>query len=279
MAMFDLSGKVALVTGGSRGLGRADALALAEAGADVVVADLLLESDPELEQVAERSGSVMAQVMASEGVVFTEQTAAEIRQMGRRSAAIKMDVNDGQRVREAVDQVVEQFGSIDILVNNAGSQDHLGQILDQSRELWDRDLGVSLTGSFNCTQAVWPHMRARNFGRLIYMSGVNGLEGGFGQASASTAAAGVLGLMRSMALEGARHGITSNAIVAGIIATEAFRVTPPAMVERMVLRTAMREAGRPEDVAAAVCYLASREANYVTGIDLRVAGGIDLFTY
>jgi 3-oxoacyl-[acyl-carrier protein] reductase len=279
MAMFDLSGKVALVTGGSRGVGRADALALAGAGADVVVTDLLLESDPELEAVAERSGSVMAQVMASEGVVFTERTAAEIRQMGRRSTAIKMDVTDGQKVRETVDQVVEEFGSVDILVNNAGSQDHLGQILDQSRELWERDLRVSLTGSFNCTQAVWPHMRARNFGRLIYMSAVTGLAGGFGQASASTAASGMLGLMRSMALEGARHGITSNAVVAGIIDTEAFRVTPPAMVERMVLRTAMREPGRPEDVAAAVCFLASREANYVTGIDLRVAGGIDLFTF
>ncbi len=279
MAMFDLSGKVALVTGGSRGLGRADALALAGAGADVVVTDLLVESDPEMEAVAARSGSVMAQVMASERVVFTERTAEEIRQLGRRSTAIQMDVTNSQLVREAVDRVVDEFGKIDILVNSAGSQDHVGQILDQSPELWERDLRVNLTGAFNCTQAVWPHMRARNFGRLIYMSSIAGVEGGFGQASASASAAGILGLMKSMALEGARHGITSNAIVVGIIATESFRTTPPATVERMVLRTAMREPGQPEDVAAAVCYLASPEARYVTGVELAVAGGIDLFTF
>ena len=279
MAMFDLSGKVALVTGGSRGLGRADALALARAGADVVVTDLLVESDPDLEAVAARSGSVMVQVMASERVVFTERTAEEIRQMGRRAAALPMDVTDAQLVREAIDRVVDEFGKIDILVNSAGGQDHVGQILDQSPELWERDLQVNLTGAFNCTQAVWPHMRAHNFGRLIYMSSIAGVEGGFGQASASASAAGILGLMKSMALEGARHGITSNAIVAGIIATESFRTTPQAMVDRMVLRTAMREPGRPEDVAAAVCYLASPEARYVTGVELAVAGGIDLFTF
>lgn len=279
MGMFDLSGKVALVTGGSRGLGRADALALARAGADVVVTDLLVESDPDLESVAARSGSVMAQVMASEHVVFTERTAEEIRLMGRRSTAIQMDVTDTQLVRETIDRVVDEFGAIDILVNSAGSQDHVSQILDQSPELWERALQVNLTGAFNCTQAVWPHMRARNFGRLIYMSSIAGVEGGFGQASASATAAGVLGLMKSMALEGARHGITSNAIVAGIIATESFRTTPPALVDRMILRTAMRELGRPEDVAGAVCYLASPEAHYVTGVELAVAGGIDLFTF
>ncbi len=277
--MFDLSGKVALVTGASRGLGRADALALARCGCDVVVADLLVESDPNLEEVAEASDSVMARVMVTDHVVFTERTAREIRELGRRAKAVKMDVTDFQSVREAVDSLVDEFGRLDILVNNAGTHDHVAQIMDQSPELWERDLRVNLTGAYNCSQAVWPHMRARNFGRLIFMSSITGVAGGFGQASASTTAAGILGLMRSLALEGARHGITSNAVVPGIIATESFRTTPPEMVDRMVLRTAMRAPGTPEDVAGAVCYLASDEAGYVTGVELPVAGGIDLFTF
>ncbi|MHB1500880.1 MAG: SDR family NAD(P)-dependent oxidoreductase [Candidatus Dormibacteria bacterium] len=277
--MFDLTGRVALVTGASRGLGRADALALARAGCDVIVADLLVESDPNLEEVAAASDSVMARVMVTDQVVFTERTAKQIRDMGRRAEAVQLDVTDFQVVREAVDRVVEHFGHLDILVNNAGAHDHVAQIMDQSPDLWERDLRVNLTGAYNCCQAVWPHMRAQSFGRLIFMSSIPGVAGGFGQASASTTSAGILGLMRSLALEGARHGITSNAVVAGIIATESFRTTPPEMVDRMVLRTAMRAPGQPEDVAAAVCYLASTEAAYVTGVQLPVAGGIDLFTF
>jgi 3-oxoacyl-[acyl-carrier protein] reductase len=279
MTMFDLSGKVAVVTGGSRGLGRADCLALARAGADVVVTDILIESDPQLQQVAERTSSVLAQVMASQSVVYAEQTAEEIRAMGRRSKAMKMDVTDREQVKEVLDQVAADFGGIDILVNNAGTLDHLGQMADQSPELWERDLRVNLSGAFNCTQAAWPHLKEGGFGRLIYMSSVAGTLGGFGQSSYSTTKAGLLGLMRSAALEGARHGITSNAIVPGVIATEAFNTTPASMRERMVLRTAMRAPGQPEDVAHAICFLASPEASYITGVALAVAGGIDLFTF
>lgn len=279
MTMFDLSGRVAVVTGASRGLGRADALALAGAGADVVLADLLVESDPTIGSAAARSGSVMAQVMAAEGGVHTDATATEIRDLGRRSLAIQLDVTDRQRVREAFDQVVADYGSLDILVNSASVSEHIGQIMNLSPELWRRDLEVNLTGAFNCSQAAWPHMRSRNFGRLVFTSSVSALQGGFGHASVATTGAGVLGLMRSLALEGARHGITSNAVVAGAIETEGFRTTPASMVDRMVLRTAMRELGRPEDVAAAVCFLCSPEAGYVTGVELPVAGGLDLFTF
>jgi 3-oxoacyl-[acyl-carrier protein] reductase len=279
MTMFDLSGKVALVTGASRGLGRADCLALAQAGADVVVTDILIESDPDLLQVAQRSSSVLAQVMASESVVYAEQTAEEIRALGRRSQAFQMDVTDRDQVRSVIDQAAGQFGGIDILVNNAGTLDHLAQLPDQSSDLWERDLRVNLTGAFNCTQAAWPHLREGGFGRVIFMSSVAGILGGFGQTSYSTTKAGLLGLMRSAALEGARHGITSNAIVPGVIATEAFNTGPASMRERMVLRTAMRAPGQPEDVAHAVCFLASPEAGYITGVALPVAGGIDLFTF
>ncbi len=279
MALFDLSGKIAVVTGGSRGIGRADCLALAAAGADVVVTDILLESDPELDRTAEASQSVLARVMASQAVVYTERTSEEIRAMGRRSAALRLDVTDRGQVVAVMAQVARDFGGIDILINNAGTLDHIAQLPEQAPELWERDLRVNLTGAFNCTQAAWPYMKQRGYGRLLYMSSVAGTLGGFGQVSYSATKAGLLGLMRSTALEGARHGITSNAIVAGIIGTEAFRTGSPAMIDRMVLRTAMREAGRPEDVAHAMCFLASPEAGYITGVALPVAGGIDLFTF
>jgi 3-oxoacyl-[acyl-carrier protein] reductase len=277
--MFDLTGKVALVTGGSRGLGQADCLALARAGADVVVTDILLESDPSLEQVATASQSALAQLLTSQGAVHAERTSAEIRAMGRRSAAIKMDVTDTDQVAAVFAQVKRDFGSIDILVNNAGMVDHLGQIESQSDALWERDLRVNLTGAYNCTKAVWPYMREQNWGRLIFMSSVAGTLGGFGQASYATTSAGLIGLGKSMALEGARFGITSNIIAPGIIATEALSAGNPRMNERMILRTAMRSAGEPEDVAHTVVFLASAESRYVTGEVIHVAGGIDLFVF
>jgi len=273
---IDLSGRVALVTGGSRGLGRADALTLARAGADVVIADIQVESDSGTE--AEVYGP-MAQAARAQGLVYTEATAREIGELGRRSAAIKCDVTDREQVDEAVTRVVEEFGSVDILVNNAGTLDHLAQLSDQSPGLWERDLRVNLTGSFNCAQAVWPHMRERGWGRIVNMASVAGTLGGFGQASYSTTKAGLLGLTRTLALEGARHGITCNAIVPGVIGTEAFRFGNPEMNERMVRRTAMRRAGEPQDVANAIAFLCSDLAGYITGVGLNVSGGIELFTF
>ncbi len=277
--MFDLSGKVALVTGGSRGLGRADCLALARAGADVVVTDILIESDPGLQQAAEASGSVLAQVMTSQNAVYSERTSNEIRAMGRRSAAVKMDVTNRDQVKAVVDQVVKDFGSLDILVNNAGTLDHVAAIEKQQDALWDRDLKVNLTGAYNCSKAVWPHMRERQWGRIIMMASIAGTMGGFGQASYSTTKAGLIGLARTLALEGARYGITANAIVPGIIGTEAFKMGRADMNERMINRTAMRRVGEPDDIAAAITFLCSPAAGYITGVALPVMGGMDLFTF
>ncbi len=277
--MFDLTGKVALVTGGSRGLGRADCLALARAGADVVVTDILIESDPGLQQAAEASGSVLAQVMTSQNAVYSERTSNEIRAMGRRSVALKMDVTNREQVKGIVDQVVKDFGSLDILVNNAGTLDHVATLENQQDALWERDLRVNLTGAYNCSKAVWPHMRQREWGRIIMMASIAGIMGGFGQASYSTTKAGLIGLARTLALEGARYGITANAIVPGIIGTEAFKMGRPDMNERMINRTAMRRAGEPDDIAAAITFLCSPEAGYVTGVALPVTGGMDLFTF
>jgi 3-oxoacyl-[acyl-carrier protein] reductase len=273
---IDLSGRVALVTGGSRGLGRADALTLARAGADVAVADLLVES--ELSEETDRYGA-LATVARQQGLVHTEETVEEIRGLGRQALAIRCDVTDRTQVDAAVARTVAELGSLDILVNNAGTLDHAAQFPDQSPELWERDLRVNLTGAFNCAQAAWPHLRERGRGRIVNMASVAGTLGGFGQASYSTTKAGLLGLTRTLAMEGARHGITCNAIVPGVIGTEAFGMANAAMNERIVARTAMKRPGTPEEIANAIAFLCSDLASYITGIELNVSGGVELFVF
>jgi 3-oxoacyl-[acyl-carrier protein] reductase len=273
---IDLGGRVALVTGGSRGLGRADALTLARAGADVVIADILVESDDSDD--AAHYGP-LAQVARSQGMIHTEETAQEIVDLGRRSFAVKCDVTDPAQVEAAVSRAVDELGAVDILVNNAGTLDHVGQLENQVPELWERDLRVNLTGAFNCSRAVWPHMKERGWGRIVNMASVAGTLGGFGQASYSTTKAGLLGLTKSLALEGARHGITVNAIVPGIIGTEAFHMASAEMNERIINRTALRRPGDPQDIANAIAFLSSDLASYITGVGLNVSGGVELFTF
>jgi 3-oxoacyl-[acyl-carrier protein] reductase len=188
-------------------------------------------------------------------------------------------VTDRDEVDAAVTRAVEEFGSFDILVNNAGTLDHVARLEHQSLELWERDLRVNLTGAFNFAQAAWPHMVERAWGRIVNMSSVAGTLGGFGQASYSTTKAGLIGLTKTLALEGARHGITCNAIVPGIIGTEAFGFGNPEMNERMVKRTAMRRTGDPQEIANVITFLCSDLASYITGAAIPVAGGIDLFTF
>ncbi len=273
---IDLSGRVALVTGGSRGLGRADALTLARAGADVVIADILVES--EVSEETDRWGA-LATVARTQGLIHTESTADEIRALGRRALALRCDVTDRDEVAAAVDRTVEELGSVDILVNNAATLDHVGQFSNQSPDLWERDLRVNLTGSFNCAQAVWPHMKEREWGRIVNMASVAGTLGGFGQASYSTTKAGVLGLTKTLAMEGARHGITCNAIVPGVIGTEAFHMANAAMNDRIVARSALKRPGEPEDVSNAIAFLCSDLAAYITGVGLYVSGGVELFVF
>jgi 3-oxoacyl-[acyl-carrier protein] reductase len=192
---------------------------------------------------------------------------------------VRCDVTDRDEVDAAVGRVVEALGSVDILVNNAGTLDHVGQFSDQRLDLWERDLRVNLTGAFNCSQAVWPHMKGRGWGRIVNMASVAGTLGGFGQASYSTTKAGLLGLTRTLAMEGGRHGITCNAIVPGIIGTEAFHMANAAMNERIASRTVFKRPGEPQDIANAIAFLCSDLASYVTGVALNVSGGVELFVF
>jgi 3-oxoacyl-[acyl-carrier protein] reductase len=252
-------------------------LALAHAGADVVITDILLESDASAAE-ANRYGPLNQRMQANR-VVYAEQTAEEIRRMGRRALVCKMDVTNKRQVEDVCRKVKDEMGGIHILVNNAAILDHVSRIEFQSDEFWERDLRVNLTGAYNTTKAVWPIMKEQRWGRIINMASVAGTMGGFGQASYSATKSGILGFTKSMALEGAKYNITVNAVVPGIINTEAFQTTDPSMRERMIQRTAFKRPGEPEDIANAVCFLASDHAKYITGIELNVSGGIELFTY
>ena len=275
---FSLEGKVALVTGASRGLGRADALCLARAGADVIVTDILIEDDEQNDATSEKLGPV-SQIMVQSKTVYTKSTTQQITDMGRKSAAFKMDVTNKEEVERVLAEVISQFGRIDILVNNAGTLDHTARLEDQNDDYWNRDLNVNLTGAYNCCKSVWKYMKEQKGGRIINMASVAGTHGGYGQASYATTKAGILGLTKSLALEGAKYQITVNAIVPGIINTEAFQFTNPSMRDRMIERTAFKKPGEPEDIANAIAFLSSKEASYITGVALPVAGGIDLFTF
>ncbi len=276
--MISLSGKIALVTGASRGLGRAIALALGNAGADVVVTDLLVEGETFAnEKLSEYSP--LAGLFAGTDLVGTESAAEEIRNKGSRSLAMKMDVANPEEIRTVMDEVEKTLGTVDILVNNAGVMDNFALLENQDPERWERDIRVNLTGAFHCAKSVWPGMIENGAGRIINISSIAGTMGAFGQPSYGASKAGLIGLTRSLAIEGAGKGITVNAVLPGLIETEAVRLHQPDMLERMRNRAAMKRLGKPEEVASLVAFLASDQAGYITGVAIPVAGGADLFTF
>jgi len=247
--MFDLTGKSALVTGGSRGLGRAIALAFARQGADVAI---------NFRGNAEAAGSA----------------AAEIRGLGRRAHLVQGDTSAGRDACEAiVKAALDELGAVDILVNNAGiTRDNLLMRMDADE--WDSVISTNLAGPFWMTRAVArPMMKARS-GRIINMSSAAGRMGNPGQANYSAAKAGLIGLTKTTARELASRNITCNAIAPGLIETDLTADLPAAATEALTTMTPLGYVGSVEDVAAAAVYFASDEARYVTGQVLGVDGGI-----
>jgi 3-oxoacyl-[acyl-carrier protein] reductase len=247
--MFDLTGKAALVTGGSRGLGRAIALALAGQGADLAV---------------NYRGNADA----------ANEVAAAIKKFGRDAIAIQGDTSAGREACEAiVKAALDRFGKVDILVNNAGiTRDNLLMRMDE--EEWNAVISTNLAGPFWMCRAVSrPMMKARS-GRIINMSSVAGRMGNAGQANYASAKAGLIGLTKTVARELASRGITANAIAPGLIETELTADLPDQARQFVLDNTPLGYIGSVEDVAAAAVYLASDEARYVTGQVLGVDGGM-----
>jgi len=247
--------KVSFVTGAARGRGngRAIALALAEKGSDVAVADIRHE---EAQAVAE-----------------------EIAALGRRALALKMDLSDYDQVVEAFAQAKAELGPIDILVNNAAVMTNMATISTMPREAWDNEIAVNLSGAFYCVKQVFDDMAERKWGRIINIASLAGTMGGFGQASYSSSKAGLIGLAKTIALEGARLGVTANAVTLGVIGTDSYLALPEKVRDKIGQRVPVKREGSPQEVAAVVAFLASEEAAYVTGANFVVSGGLDLFVF
>ena len=242
-----LEGKVALVTGAAQGIGKAVALLLARNGADIVVSDI----NPEK----------------------AEETANEIKSIGRNALAIQGNVANWNDVERMVEAILEKFAKIDILVNNAGiTRDKL--ILRMTEEDWDAVLDVNLKGTFHCTKAVVRHMAKQRSGKIVNIASVVGEMGNAGQANYSASKAGVIGLTKTVAREFAQRGININAIAPGYIQTPMTDALPEKAKEELKKLIPMERLGKPEDVAEAVLFLVSEESSYITGQVLNVNGGI-----
>lgn len=247
---MDLSGKVAVVTGASRGIGRAVAVELAKNGASVVV---------------NYAGNAVA----------AEETASTIRGLGSEALVVGTNVADQDQVNDMIKQTLNKFGRIDILVNNAGiTRDNL---LPRMREDdWDNVINVNLKGAYNCARAVMRPMLKARWGRIINISSVVGLYGNPGQANYAAAKAGLIGFSKSLARELGSRNITVNAVAPGYIATDMTAGLPEEAKTQMLSSVALGRLGTPEEIASVVAFLAGNAAGYITGQVIVVDGGMTM---
>jgi 3-oxoacyl-[acyl-carrier protein] reductase len=248
--VFDLSGKVALVTGGSRGIGRSICAQLAGQGASVAI---------NFNQSAPEANDLKKQIEAAGGKAVT----------------IQADVRKPEDTERLADETVAAFGRLDILVNNAGfNRDTL--ILRMSLQDWDEVMDLNLRAVFLCTKAVLRPMMKNRWGRIINIGSVSGLTGNAGQANYAAAKSGLVGFTRAVAREMGSRNITSNLIMPGLVITELTKDIRPEIVAGVKQRLLVDRMGKPEDISACVVYLASEESSYITGQVLAVDGGLGL---
>lgn len=250
--MFDFHGKVAVVTGGGQGLGRGIALALARQGADVAIVDIQEDT--------------------------ANQVKAEIEAIGRKAMVCRVDISNLEACRKMAEAVVEAFGKISILVNDA-AVDRIEPFMQNTEDWWNQVIGVNLVGTMNCSRAVLDNMIANKYGRIINISSDAGRVGSTGEAAYAATKAGVIGLAKTLAREHARDRITVNTICPGPSDTPMFAATSeanPKLAQALTRIIPLGRLGKPEDIAAAVVYLASEEAEFVTGQVLSVSGGLTM---
>ena len=245
--MTDLEGCVALVTGGSRGIGRAVCVDLATAGAHVAFT-----------------------FRADEHAAC--ETVRAIEAAGRSALAVRADGTDPASATVAVADVIARFGRLDILVNNAGVNRD-GVVWKLTDDAWDAVIAADLSAVFRFTRAAVPQMRAQGSGRIINISSINGLRGKFGQSNYAAAKAGLVGLTKSVAREVGTFGVTANVVAPGLIETEMLATMPEDARAKSLAETVLGRLGTPDDVAAAVTFLASYRARHITGVVLQVDGG------
>lgn len=244
MAFFDLTGQTAIVTGAATGIGEAIARRLAQAGAAVAVADLDLDG--------------------------ARQVAGAL---PNGSFAVRVDITDAGSVSQAASEVLARTGRIDILVNNAGIGGKAAPLWEQTLEDWNRILTLNMTGVFNFSKAVIPHMRERRYGRVVNIASIAGKEGNPNMTGYSATKAGVIGFTKSLAKEVATENICVNAVSPAVVQTRILDQLTPEQVDYMTARIPMRRTGRPEEIAAVVHFLSSPDCSFVTGQCYDASGG------
>jgi 3-oxoacyl-[acyl-carrier protein] reductase len=242
-----LKDKVALVTGGARGIGQAIAMTFAKEGADIVVADVNLE--------------------------IAQKTASEIEALGRKALALEMDVTNYDLVEAGINKILDKMGKVDILVNNAGiTKDNL--VLRMSQADWDAVINVNLKGTFNCIKAVSRPMVKQRSGRIISIASIIGLMGNPGQANYAASKAGIIALTKTVAKELASRNINANAVAPGFIQTEMTAKLSEDIKKKMLEAIPLAKLGTPQDVANVCLFLASEESSYITGQTITIDGGM-----